>query len=350
MRYLVYYFFKILIKTGLFFYSNKIKITGNKNIPKDGAILLASNHPNGLIDPLIIATHIKRKTHFLVQAGVFTSKSVSNFFNLLGMMPIYRIRDGIKQLSKNEAIFDQCQQLLKNNKALLIFPEGSHNRKRTVRPLSKGFTRIIFGTLNNYPDTKIYIIPVGITYQNSSQYPSKVAVNFGEPIVSNDFYKEDNLNASAKVLKEKVSSQLENLVVHIKDDENYEYTLEKLNNAQVDFTQVKEVNKIIKSGNLPPLKQSSKNTFNPLYYLVILNSIIPYYLWKKIGKKVTEIEFIDTFRFSINTILFPTFYALQSWVIYLFFNWKIALSYFVLSLLLVLLYTKTYVCKTETTN
>ena len=87
MRFIIYYFFKVFVKTGLFFYSKKIKVTGKNNIPKDGAVLFTSNHPNGLIDPLIIATHIKRKTHFLVQAGVFKNKSVANFFDLLGMTP-----------------------------------------------------------------------------------------------------------------------------------------------------------------------------------------------------------------------------------------------------------------------
>ncbi|WP_299159600.1 lysophospholipid acyltransferase family protein [uncultured Tenacibaculum sp.] len=347
MRFIIYYFFKVFVKTGLFFYSKKIKVSGKNNIPKEGAVLFTSNHPNGLIDPLIIATHIKRKTHFLVQAGVFKNKSVANFFDLLGMMPIYRIRDGIKQLSKNEEIFNKCQKLLKNNKTLLIFPEGSHDRKRTIRPLSKGFTRIIFGTLNNYPDTKIFIVPVGITYQNSSKYPSKVAVNFGEPILSNDFYNKDNLNNSIKILKEKISTQLENLIVHIRDDEYYASTLEKLNKAQVDFTEVKKVNNILKIQEFPNKKQFSKNHKNPLFYLVILNSLLPYLLWKKLSKKVNEIEFIDTFRFGINMILFPLFYIFQTSIIYLLFNKKIALSYFIFSFLLVLLFTKTSVNKTE---
>jgi len=51
-----YYFFKILLKTSLFFMSKKIIVNGKENIPKKGAILFMVNHPNGLIDPLIVTT------------------------------------------------------------------------------------------------------------------------------------------------------------------------------------------------------------------------------------------------------------------------------------------------------
>lgn len=340
MRILLYYAFKIFIKTGLFFYTKKVIVLGHNNIPKKGAVLFTANHPNGLIDPLLIATHISRRTHFLVRAAVFKKKLVAAFFDLLGMMPIYRIRDGVKQLSKNEEIFNKCQQLLNNNNTLLIFPEGSHNRKRTIRPLSKGFTRIIFRTLNENSETNIHIVPIGITYQNASNYPSKVAINIGKPILANKYYDKNNINTSVKEVKRLVSTQLESLSVHIKDDENYEQKLSKLNNAQVDFTDVQKVNTIIKENKFSNKTKPRKSSKNPFYYLIIFNSIIPYVIWKILSKKVLEIEFVDTFRFGVNLILFPLFYILQSWVICLFFEWKIALIYFITSFILVLFYTK----------
>lgn len=343
MRIVLYYFFKVYVKTGLFFYSKKIRVSGTENIPKKDAVLFASNHPNGLVDPLFIATNIKRKTHFLVRAAVFNNPIVAKFFDLLGMMPVYRIRDGIQQLSKNEEIFNKCEELLKNNKALLIFPEGSHCKDRTIRPLSKGFTRIIFRTLDNNPATKIHIVPIGITYQNVSNYPSKVAINFGKPILANDFYDKKEVNNSVKVLKELVSNQLEQLSVHIINDESYHSNLSELNNAQIDYTQVEKVNSLINNNNFLKEKKRSKNYAFPIYCLVVLNSFIPFILWKIMSKKVNETEFIDTFRFGVNAVLFPLFYSIQSWIVSYVFDNTIALLYFAFSLLLVLLYTKTAV-------
>lgn len=340
MRIVVYYFFKVVIKTGLFFYSQKIKVTGSNQIPKDGAVLFTSNHPNGLIDPLLIATHIKRKTHFLVRAAVFKNKLVANFFDLLGMMPVYRIRDGVNQLSKNEAIFNKCEQILKNKGSLLIFPEGTHDKKRTIRPLSKGFTRIIFQTLDSTPSLQLYIVPVGITYQNIANYPAKVALNFGSPIDTSIYMKKENRFEATKEIKDHVSEELKKLIVHIPNDENYEEKLQMLNNACVDFTQTKTINKYLNSNTtIPPVKKTI-NYAAPLLYLIKLNSIIPYGIWKLVSRKIDEVEFIDTFRFGFNIILFPLFYLIQSFLISLFFGQIIGLYYLLCSFIIVLCYSK----------
>ena len=346
MKTLWYYLFKAFIKTALFFYTKQIKVVGKENIPKKGAILFTSNHPNALIDPLIIATHNPRIQHFLVRAAVFKNPYIKRFLATLNLMPIYRIRDGKSELSKNQAIFNQCFEILKNEKSLLIFPEGSHNRKRTIRPISKGFTRIVFGTLDKYPETKITIIPVGLTYQNASVFPSKVALHYGKPIVANNFYNAEEINTSIKQLKEQVSSQLMELTVHIDDTENYTESIAKLNTAQVDFTDVETVNWITKKKTFPPIKKA-KAELTLLKFIILLNSIIPYFIWKKSSKKIIDIEFVDTFRFGIGTVLVPLFYLLQSLVLYYFFGRKIAAIYFVISIVLVLFYTKLSPTNTE---
>ena len=188
MKALWYNFIRLIIKTGLFFYAKRIKVSGKNNIPKKGAVLFAINHPNGLIDPLIATTNIKRDNHYLVRAASFKKPLVKKILASLNLMPIYRIRDGASQLGKNQEIFESCFDIFNRGETLMIFPEGSHNKKRTIRPLSKGFTRIIFGALQKYPDLDIKIVPVGLTYQNVSYYPTKVSLNFGKPISANEFH------------------------------------------------------------------------------------------------------------------------------------------------------------------
>ncbi len=313
---------------------------GTENIPKKGAVLFAVNHPNGLIDPLLVTTNLPRINHYLVRAAVFKKPLIKKLLGTLNLMPIYRIRDGASQLGKNHQIFDNCYDIFKKGGTLMIFPEGSHNRKRTIRPLSKGFTRIVFGAFEKYPDLKIQIIPVGLTYQNASQYPSKVAIQFGEPIVANEFYDAKKLNVSVVQLKNEVSYQLKKLSVHIPDNENYNTILNELNKAQVDFTEVKKVNQFIKEDKFPDEKTPKSNFLKPLLYLIILNSIIPYLIWKTVSKKIDEIEFVDTFRFGLNAFTFPLFYAIQTWVLSLFLGWNVAGVYLLTSILLVLIYSK----------
>ncbi|APG64015.1 acyltransferase [Tenacibaculum todarodis] len=345
MKNIFYFFVKTVISVGLFFYTKRIIVKGEKNIPKKGAILFMANHPNALIDPLIIATSTKRKTHFLVRAAVFKKTIIAKIFGLLGMMPIYRIRDGLKEISKNDAIFEQCVSLFKSKKAILIFPEGSHNIKRTIRPLSKGFTRILFRALDKHKDLEIHIVPIGLTYQNESILPTKVAVNIGKPILTSSFYNPNEINNSVNKLKEQVSNQLKELSAHI-DAENYEETVTKLNAAQVDFTDTETVNWIVKKKTFPPIEKP-KREFKFIKLLLIINSIFAYIIWKKTAKKIPEIEFVDTFRFGLNLVLIPFFYSLQALIISYLFGNKIGVIYFLTSLILVLIYTKLSPTNTE---
>jgi 1-acyl-sn-glycerol-3-phosphate acyltransferase len=337
---------KLFLKISLEFYAKKIKVHGKENIPKKGAVLFAINHPNALMDPLFVTSNSNRENHFLVRADVFSKPLVKKVLASLNLMPIYRIRDGRKQLSNNEEVFEKCFNILKNEETLMIFPQGGHCRDRTIQPLSKGFTRIVFGALESNPSLEIAVIPVGITYQNSSQYPSKVCVNFGNVINSREIFSANEKPKAINILKNKVSNQLKKLTVHIPYDEHYATTLSKLNAANVDFTDVDKVNKMIAENNFPnPIKKQT-NYLKPLFYVILLNSIFPFLIWKKMSKNIKEIEFIDTMKYAVNVISFPIFYSLQAFVIQFYFGWKTALIYFLASFLLVLFYTKFSVTNT----
>ena len=88
-------------------------------------------------------------------------------------------------------------------------------------------------------------------------------------------------------------------------------------------------------------QKSVKKKKNSLYYLVALNSLIPWLVWKNIEKSITEIEFVSTFRFSIGVTIFPFFYSLQSLLINHFFGIQMAVLYFILAIILGLILTKT---------
>ena len=319
--------------------TKKIIVNGKENIPKKGAILFMANHPNGLIDPLIITTNNPRINYFLTRAASFKKPLVRWFLNSLNLIPIYRIRDGVNQLNKNKEVFERCFNLLDNQKALMIFPEGSHDKRRTVRSLSKGFSRIVFGAIERNPKLQIQIIPVGITYQDSSSYPFKVSLNYGTPILANDFYKSNLNHSDIKEIKDVISDQLKTLSVHIPLTEEYGKLIEKLSSANIDFTKVDEVNSMIQS-NIIIKRERGINLVKFLKPIVILNSFIPWLFWKYVKNKVTDFEFISTFKFGVGSLTVIPFFLMNSYIIYNLFTLKSSIIYFSCTILILLLYSK----------
>ena len=94
------------LKLGMFFYYKRFTVHGQENIPKEGSVIFLPNHRNMLIDPLLVAVTTRRLPTFLTRSDVFKKGLIDKALRFLGMLPIYRIRDGYASLKRNQAIFD----------------------------------------------------------------------------------------------------------------------------------------------------------------------------------------------------------------------------------------------------
>lgn len=326
----------------MFFYFKRIEVHGVENVPKNKPILLLSNHQNALLDALLIATKCGRFSYFLTRAGVFKSTLISKILKSLRMLPVYRIRDGWGNLANNKAIFSSCVELFNKNEAIVIFPEGSHNLKRTVRPLSKGFTRIIFETLDTHPNIDLQLVPVGLNFLNAERFSDSTALYFGNPISAKKFLSDDR-NKDVIALKTVMQSEISKLTAHI-PTENYDKTLQKLEKFNVNFLKPEAVNKSIAT-NFEFYESRKKDSFSvvkKIFKLVlIIQLIVPYLIWKLIAKpKIKEKEFTSTFRFAIAITIVPLWLLIIALILAYNFGWLIALCFFTSVLLLTLLAVK----------
>ena len=110
------------------------------------------------------------------------------FLDAMQTLPVYRIRDGFKNLHRNQETFKKCYKLLEDKKSLLIFSEGKHHHKYYLQPISKGSSRIGLESLKRSQNTKIYLLPVGINYGNKIHPYHNCTVVYGKPIKLNDFF------------------------------------------------------------------------------------------------------------------------------------------------------------------
>ncbi len=94
------------------------KIIGAENIPDRGSILMVGNHIH-LMDQCNVIISTKRVLHFMAKKEYFESK-FAWFFKNVGCIPVDRSKKD--ELATNKAI-----EVLNNNLALGLFPEGTRN-------------------------------------------------------------------------------------------------------------------------------------------------------------------------------------------------------------------------------
>lgn len=315
MKNVIYTSIKYVIKFGLHAYHKEIVVEGLDNIPKNKPVLFLPNHQSALLDVILIAVNCNRKPFFLTRSDVFGKPLLNRIFSFFRMIPIYRIRDGRESLSKNDAIFNKCADVLRKSEAIVMFPEANHNLKRRVRNLSKGFTRVLFRALELDPTLDIQIVPVGLNYKEATSFPDHVAVYYGEPIGVKSLIDLDNKAESILKIKDVVSSRLQQLTTHIASEENYDAIIHFLNYREADFVKPESTNQFIHEFNerehkemKTPPQGKKKSLLLPLFMVFNFPVI---FLWKLLVKpKVWEPEFMGTLRFATAFIGFIGYYLL----------------------------------------
>lgn len=326
MKSLWLYCVRAYLQIGLFFYFKKIDTYGLERIPKGKPVLLLCNHQNALLDPLLIATRLSDFGYYLTRAGVFQKSFVAKLLESLNMLPVYRIRDGWSNLTNNTSVFERVTELFQEHKIVTIYPEGSHNLARRVRPLSKGFTRVVFDTLEKYPETELVIVPIGVNYKNAETFVDSASMYVGEPINPRN-YVTKNRNEAVVALKKEVHKSISELTTHI-PEVNYDETLKKLESLSVDFLKPKDVNACIASNYEDcNAKGKSNNSIKVILKWLLIISVLPVYLvWKFVAEpKINEIEFTSTFRFAVAVTLGPIYLILITVILSVVFSLQIAL-------------------------
>lgn len=314
----LYFITQKIVCFGLYCYYREVQFHGMEKVPRNKPVIFLANHQNALLDPLVIASFTPFRTFFLTRADVFTNRLFNKVFGFLRMLPIYRMRDGRDTLGKNEAIFNQCTQLLQNREAILLFPEANHNILRRVRPLSKGFTRILFAAFEKDRELDIQIIPVGINYEKADAFPDRVAFYFGDPISARSLYNEHDLLESVAVTKNKVYESLKELTTHIDDVNNYTEQQDYLDKIVTDYLKPQETNKALNNYQkgivLPKNNQLKNRPKGWKFFYEVLNWPM-LLIWRKLFKpRIIEIEFVSTYRFTFALLAQPVFYLALWWL------------------------------------
>lgn len=212
----------------------KVEIRGVENIPDDGAIILAPNHCNTLMDALVILRSYKGPTIFGARADLFNNRMIAAVMTFLKIIPMVRQRDGLRNVLKNVETQDTIIASLKNDVRVCIFPEGTHRPVKSLLPLKKGIFRTALAADDAFGEEKpVYIVPVGLEYGDFFRYRSTSLVTYGRPINVTEFIKASSAENEAHktdALRKELTHRLSELFTYIPDSGNVpeKWTLAKM--------------------------------------------------------------------------------------------------------------------------
>ena len=181
-----------------------------------GPVLVAANHPNALVDPLVIFHTAGRSTRPLAKAPLFEQALVGTVLKGLGGLPVYRRQDDPALMHLNDRTFDAAIDALAGGGAVQIYPEGQSHSEPSMTPLRTGAARIALMTEERSGWTLgLCVQPVGLTYARKHLFRGRAVAAFGHPIPVHEFralYERDP-REGVRRLTETIAERLEGLTL-----------------------------------------------------------------------------------------------------------------------------------------
>lgn len=156
-------------------YVRKVEIVGREHVPREGPLIVASNHLNNA-DPPMISLAMPRYPMFMAKQEMINWPVLGPAFRIFGAFPVRR---GEADLSALRA----ATELVKGGAMLVMFPEGTRSR-------TGGMTRGHPGTALVALRTGAPVLPVAITGSETITWPwlflkpqsvKRIRVVIGEP-------------------------------------------------------------------------------------------------------------------------------------------------------------------------
>ena len=129
-------------------------VTGADNIPKQGAVILASNHLS-FVDSVFLPICIDRDMVFLAKSEYFTTKGIKGwatkwFMKGTGMLPIDRSGGKASEASLNTGL-----RVLAEGRVLGIYPEGTRSPDGKLYRGRTGIARMVL-------ESGVPVVPVAM--------------------------------------------------------------------------------------------------------------------------------------------------------------------------------------------
>jgi glycerol-3-phosphate O-acyltransferase / dihydroxyacetone phosphate acyltransferase len=363
-------FLKLVVNT---FFQN-VTIKGINNLPDSGPVIFTPNHPNALIDPLLMFfLPPVYKIHFVAKAPLFKIPLFGWILRKMHAIPVVR-RFEAKGKVDYKLFFDACIDSLAAGNSITIFPEGVSLSQPYMADVRTGTARLFFMARNRNIDVKI--VPVGLNYEHGSIFRTSVVIWAAKTLETSDLiamyqefpqsavrnltkrikdsldehvfqtesyrdrelillleqiYGEENNNGTWSVRLERLK-QFEMGLIFFKDQCADEIvSLRRMLSRYESLTKSLEGLHRTKAGNQPgsPMRFFLVLLGLPFAGLGWLLNVLPYQLINLIVKHMKKYEesAAATYKVLYALLLFPLTYVLETGLIYLWLGWVVAIIF-----------------------
>jgi 1-acyl-sn-glycerol-3-phosphate acyltransferase len=151
-----------------------IRATGRENIPRQGGVLLLSNHLSHF-DVFVLGLLLPRTLNYVARSTLF-KPGLGFFIRSVGGFPIQRDGAGAQGLK-------ETLRRLRNGSIVTFFPEGTRSPDGRLRPLKPGIAALA-------SRARVPIVPAGLagTFEawprsQLAPRPHAIRVHYGRPIL-----------------------------------------------------------------------------------------------------------------------------------------------------------------------
>jgi len=178
-----------------------------------GATLIVVNHPNGLLDALVVTALLDRAPRFVGKATLWHVLVLRPFILAFDPIPVHRRDDGDVSADATTKTFAAVHDAFARGEVVGIFPEGISHRYRELAPLKTGAARMVLSARG-----PVRLLPVGLVYGERETFRHSALVRVGEPIAYDDLLGDGATKTAVDTLTARIRDALVPLTLHGPDD------------------------------------------------------------------------------------------------------------------------------------
>lgn len=158
---MIYYLSRAMIRL-LAALSLRVEVQGREHVPDSGRVLICANHISNY-DPPLLGSSLTRSAYYLAKDELFHPWPMGAYMRSVHCIPVARGR-------ADRGALEQALTYLRNDEALVVFPEGTRSRTGELGEFQRGAAFLA-------RRTGAPIVPVGI--QGPYGWRRRVVIRFG---------------------------------------------------------------------------------------------------------------------------------------------------------------------------